>query len=252
MFLFYAPQMENGRCLFSPSESHHCAKVLRLRVGTQVWTTDGNGNLYQAVLDLVGDKCCSARIENRLRGPDEENFPRPRTHIVMAPTKSIERTEWFLEKATEVGLGRVSFIRCEHSERKLVKEERLQGILLAAMKQSQQAYLPLSGPMCSLEEYLLQRSGRLWPEKDREDPYPQKFIAYCGPEYPRKDILDLLRPETGMEVMIGPEGDFSPAEVELCVKNNYVPVSLGPTRLRTETAALFAAWAPAYLRKGTR
>lgn len=249
MFLFYTPQIENGRCLFSPSESHHCAKVLRLGVGMPVLVTDGNGNLYRAVLDLVGDKCCSARIEVCLRNSDGKDFPRPRTHIVMAPTKNIERTEWFLEKATEVGLGRISFIRCGHSERKQVREDRIRGILLAAMKQSQQAYLPLLDPVCSLEQYLEDRPGRLWPENVREDPYPQKFIAYCGPEYPKKDILDLLKPRSGVEIMIGPEGDFSPGEVELCVKSGYVPVSLGPTRLRTETAALFAAWAPVYLER---
>ncbi len=239
MFLFYAPHAENGECRFSPAESHHCAKVLRLVPGQEVWVTDGEGFLYAAELSVVSDKACLARVLKVLRKPGEEGNLRPQTHIVLAPTKNMERTEWFLEKATEVGLGKVSFIRTEHSERKQVKPERVESILVAAMKQSQQAYLPVQEEMCSLGEYLKKQNGK--------DAPVQKFIAYCGAEYERKSFLSLLRPGTEVEVMIGPEGDFSPAEVAQCVQVGYVPVSLGDTRLRTETAALFAAWAPSYL-----
>lgn len=239
MFLFYAPHAENGECRFPPAESHHCAKVLRLVPGQEVWVTDGEGFLYAAELSVVSDKACLARVLKVLRKPGEEGNLRPQTHIVLAPTKNMERTEWFLEKATEVGLGKVSFIRTEHSERKQIKPERVESILVAAMKQSQQAYLPVQEEMCSLGEYLKKQNGK--------DAPVQKFIAYCGAEYERKSFLSLLRPGTEVEVMIGPEGDFSPAEVAQCVQAGYVPVSLGDTRLRTETAALFAAWAPSYL-----
>lgn len=237
MFLFYAPETENGECRFSPAESHHCAKVLRLLPGQEVWVTDGEGFLYAAELSVVSDKVCMARVREVLRRPGDEGNLRPGVHIVLAPTKNMDRTEWFLEKATEVGLGRVTFVCTEHSERKVVKEERVQGVLLAAMKQSQQAWLPLSGPMMPLKEYVKDRA-RLLPQED----YPQKFIAYCGGEYPKKDFLSVLEPDRGVEVIIGPEGDFSPAEVEFCVQNGYVPVSLASTRLRTETAALLSAW----------
>lgn len=237
MFLFYAPETENGECRFSPAESHHCAKVLRLLPGQEVWVTDGEGFLYAAELSVVSDKVCMARVREVLRRPGNEGNLRPGVHIVLAPTKNMDRTEWFLEKATEVGLGRVTFVCTEHSERKVVKEERVQGVLLAAMKQSQQAWLPLSGPMMPLKEYVKDRS-RLLPQED----YPQKFIAYCGGEYSKKDFLSVLEPDRGVEVIIGPEGDFSPAEVEFCVQNGYVPVSLASTRLRTETAALLSAW----------
>ncbi|MDE6493596.1 MAG: 16S rRNA (uracil(1498)-N(3))-methyltransferase [Bacteroidales bacterium] len=239
MFLFYAPEEENGQCRFSVSESRHCAKVLRLLPGQEVWVTDGKGFLYLADLTVVSDKVCMAHIRQTLRRPDEEGNHRPDVHIVMAPTKSMERTEWFLEKATEVGLGSVSFLCTERSERRQIKEERVEAILVAAMKQSQQAYLPRMHGMCSLKAYLDVSKNRT------DGAERQKFIAYCGPEYERKNYLELLRPHRSVEVMIGPEGDFTPEEVALCVKEGYIPVSLGSTRLRTETAALFAAWAPA-------
>lgn len=238
MFLFYAPETENGECRFSPAESHHCAKVLRLLPGQEVWVTDGEGFLYAAELSVVSDKVCMARVRGVLRRPGDEGNLRPGVHVVLAPTKNMDRTEWFLEKATEVGLGRVTFVCTEHSERRAVKEERVQGILLAAMKQSQQAWLPLSESMMALKEYVAQRPRIL----RRDEDYPQKFIAYCGGEYPKKDFLSVLKPDEGVEVIIGPEGDFSPAEVEFCIKNGYTPVSLASTRLRTETAALLAAW----------
>lgn len=240
MFLFYAPTQENNLCRLSESESRHCAKVLRLQPGEAVWITDGQGFLYEAELTVVNDKACMARIKEVLRRP--EACPRPGVHIVMAPTKNMERTEWFLEKATELGLGGISFIQTEHSERKVVKGDRVEALLVAAMKQSQQAYLPVADEMCSLNDFLNHRLPSL--EKD----YPQKFIAYCGEEYPKNDYLELLKPQTGVQVMIGPEGDFSSAEVKKCIEKGYVPVSLGSSRLRTETAALLAAWAPTLLK----
>ena len=246
MFLFYAPETENGECRFSPAESHHCAKVLRLLPGQEVWVTDGEGFLYAAELSVVSDKACMARVREVLRRPGEEGNLRPQVHIVLSPTKNMDRTEWFLEKATEVGLGRITFVCTEHSEWKVVKEERVRGVLLAAMKQSQQAWLPLSDSMMPLKEYVEGRERRFLPEES----YPQKFIAYCGGEYPKKDFLSVLQPDKGVEVIIGPEGDFSPAEVEFCVRNGYTPVSLASTRLRTETAALLAAWG-AVLKKNT-
>lgn len=250
MFLFYAPVIENGQCLLSPSESHHCAKVLRLKVGEDIWITDGRGLMFEAQLLLVNEKQSVAKLGNPIKEPRFNGNSRPGIHIVMAPTKNIDRTEWFLEKATEVGLGAVSFIRTEHSERKVIKPDRMEAILVSAMKQSQQSYLPLLNDLCSLNDFIQSRftPGESIYEKlylvdeEGKDPFPQKFIAYCGEEYPRMDYMELLDPKRGAEVMIGPEGDFSIAEVDLCVKHGYVPVSLGNTRLRTETAALYAAW----------
>lgn len=273
MFLFYAPVIENGQCFLSPSESHHCAKVLRLKAGEEIWITDGRGSMFESQLLLVDDKQSVARVGKVLKEPELNGNSRPRIHIVMAPTKNIDRTEWFIEKAAEVGLGAVSFVRTEHSERKVIKPERMEAILISAMKQSQQAYLPWMNGFCTLKEYIHSRftpgesiyeglkalvvdskvpssenrAGVECTGKEYMDPFPQKFIAYCGEEYPKQSYISLLQPGKGAEVLIGPEGDFSPAEVKLCVEKGYVPVSLGNTRLRTETAALYAAWAPAMI-----
>ena len=280
MFLFYAPQIsESGICQLPENESFHCAKVLRMRPGQALRLTDGNGLLCDAELAVVDARCCAAQVTKVLKRPDEEGNTRPSVHIVMAPTKNMDRTEWFLEKAIEVGLGRASFVQCARSERKSLKMERLEAIAVSAMKQSLHTYLPRIDGLCSLETFLdkeardfasrSEKSEASLPVQATSDTLPttllseekknedkgenrnrplQKFIAYCGPEYEKKDYLKLLDPKADARVLIGPEGDFSPEEVALCVEHGYIPVSLGESRLRTETAALYAAWAPAFLK----
>lgn len=272
MFLFYAPQInESGICQLSEAESYHCAKVLRMRPGQALRLTDGNGLLCDAELAVVDAHCCAAQVTRVLKRPDEEGNTRPSVHIVMAPTKNMDRTEWFLEKAIEVGLGRASFVQCARSERKSLKMERLEAIAVSAMKQSLHTYLPRIDGLCSLETFLdkeardsasrSEKSEASHPIQATSDALPnpllseekknrslQKFIAYCGPEYEKKDYLKLLDPKADARVLIGPEGDFSPEEVALCVEHGYIPVSLGESRLRTETAALYAAWAPTFLK----
>lgn len=272
MFLFYAPQIsESGICQLPENESFHCAKVLRMRPGQALQLTDGNGLLCDAELAVVDARCCAAQVTRVLKRPDEEGNTRPSVHIVMAPTKNMDRTEWFLEKAIEVGLGRASFVQCARSERKSLKMERLEAIAVSAMKQSLHTYLPRIDGLCSLETFLdkeardsairSEKSEASHPVQATSDTLPttllseekknrplQKFIAYCGPEYEKKDYLKLLDPKADARVLIGPEGDFSPEEVALCVEHGYIPVSLGESRLRTETAALYAAWAPAFLK----
>lgn len=280
MFLFYAPEMgESGVCSLSPEESFHCAKVLRMRPGQALRLTDGNGLLCDAELVVVDARCCAAQVTRVLKRPDEEGNTRPSVHIVMAPTKNMDRTEWFLEKAIEVGLGRASFVQCARSERKSLKIERLEAIAVSAMKQSLHTYLPRIDGLCSLETFLdkeardsasrSEKSEASHPVQTTSDTLPttllseekknedkgknrnrplQKFIAYCGPEYEKKDYLKLLDPKADARVLIGPEGDFSPEEVALCVNHGYIPVSLGESRLRTETAALYAAWGPTFLK----
>lgn len=272
MFLFYAPQIsESGICQLPENESFHCAKVLRMRPGQALRLTDGNGLLCDAELAVVDARCCAAQVTKVLKRPDEEGNTRPSVHIVMAPTKNMDRTEWFLEKAIEVGLGRASFVQCARSERKSLKMERLEAIAVSAMKQSLHTYLPRIDGLCSLETFLdkeawdsasrSEKSEASLPVQATSDDLPttllseekknrplQKFIAYCGPEYEKKDYLKLLDPRADARILIGPEGDFSPEEVALCVNHGYIPVSLGESRLRTETAALYAAWAPAFLK----
>lgn len=272
MFLFYAPQIsESGICQLPENESFHCAKVLRMRPGQALRLTDGNGLLCDAELAVVDARCCAAQVTRVLKRPDEEGNTRPSVHIVMAPTKNMDRTEWFLEKAIEVGLGRASFVQCARSERKSLKMERLEAIAVSAMKQSLHTYLPRIDGLCSLETFLdkeardsairSEKSEASHPVQATSDTLPttllseekknrplQKFIAYCGPEYEKKDYLKLLKADAEVQVLIGPEGDFSPEEVALCVEHGYIPVSLGESRLRTETAALYAAWAPTFLK----
>lgn len=273
MFLFYAPQIsESGICQLPENESFHCAKVLRMRPGQALRLTDGNGLLCDAELAVVDARCCAAQVTRVLKRPDEEGNTRPPVHIVMAPTKNMDRTEWFLEKAIEVGLGRASFVQCARSERKSLKMERLEAIAVSAMKQSLHTYLPRIDGLCSLETFLdkeardsairSEKSEASHPVQATSDTLPttllseekknrplQKFIAYCGPEYEKKDYLKLLDPKADARVLIGPEGDFSPEEVALCVEHGYIPVSLGESRLRTETAALYAAWGAAFIRQ---
>jgi len=273
MFLFYAPQIsESGICQLPENESFHCAKVLRMRPGQALRLTDGNGLLCDAELAVVDARCCAAQVIRVLKRPDEEGNTRPSVHIVMAPTKNMDRTEWFLEKAIEVGLGRASFVQCARSERKSLKMERLEAIAVSAMKQSLHTYLPRIDGLCSLETFLdkeardsairSEKSEASHPVQATSDTLPttllseekknrplQKFIAYCGPEYEKKDYLKLLKADAEVQVLIGPEGDFSPEEVALCVEHGYIPVSLGESRLRTETAALYAAWGAAFIRQ---
>lgn len=273
MFLFYAPQIsESGICQLPENESFHCAKVLRMRPGQALRLTDGNGLLCDAELAVVDARCCAAQVIRVLKRPDEEGNTRPPVHIVMAPTKNMDRTEWFLEKAIEVGLGRASFVQCARSERKSLKMERLEAIAVSAMKQSLHTYLPRIDGLCSLETFLdkeawdsasrSEKSEASLPVQATSDTLPttllseekknrplQKFIAYCGPEYEKKDYLKLLKADAEVQVLIGPEGDFSPEEVALCVEHGYIPVSLGESRLRTETAALYAAWGAAFIRQ---
>lgn len=273
MFLFYAPQIsESGICQLPENESFHCAKVLRMRPGQALRLTDGNGLLCDAELAVVDARCCAAQVIRVLKRPDEEGNTRPPVHIVMAPTKNMDRTEWFLEKAIEVGLGRASFVQCARSERKSLKMERLEAIAVSAMKQSLHTYLPRIDGLCSLETFLdkeardsairSEKSEASHPVQATSDTLPttllseekknrplQKFIAYCGPEYEKKDYLKLLKADAEVQVLIGPEGDFSPEEVALCVEHGYIPVSLGESRLRTETAALYAAWGAAFIRQ---
>lgn len=228
MHLFYAPEKQGEYCVFSPEESLHCAKVLRLKEGDEVWLADGMGNMYRGLLEVVHPKNCLAKITEVLQTPFQQNY---HIHIAVAPTKNIERIEWFLEKATEVGIHEISLVFCEHSERTQVKYERLQKVLIAAMKQSLQSRLPRLNPAVSFVEFIKQNHNA-----------ETKYIAYCADEYPKIKLTSQNLKSKSILVLIGPEGDFSPREAELAVNNEFLAVSLGQTRLRTETAALYAAW----------
>ena len=225
MQLFYNSHIteEDSVFHFNKEESRHISKVLRKKAGNQLNITNGKGWLFTAELINVDQKKCTASIVSK-------TFQAPKTHqlhLAVAPTKMNDRYEWFLEKATEIGVSSITPIICDHSERKIIKTERFEKIIQSAMKQSLQFYLPELKPSTTFKAYLNQEfSG-------------QQFIAHCE-DTNRKSLKSELKANTDCTILIGPEGDFSTKEIELALQHHFTPVTLGDTRLRTETAAVTA------------
>lgn len=237
MHLFWCDKQEGDLCTLSLEESQHCAKVLRLKIGANILVTNGQGCIYECELISVSQKECVAQIITIIQKYDNTQI-KNLAHIAVAPTKNIDRMEWFVEKAIEIGIREISFVKTVHSERTVIKMDRIRKIAIAAMKQSQQAFLPKINEICSLREFL----NYVEPKENQ-----LKCIAYCG-NYEKIDISAVLsnNKEENITVLIGPEGDFSEEEVNLCVRNKFKPITLGNNRLRTETAALYASWVIAF------
>jgi RNA methyltransferase, rsmE family len=224
---FYVPHAECSNEL-PAEEAAHASRVLRLESGDEVFLIDGAGCFFKAQLTLVTKSRCLYDIVERL--PQEKTW-RGRIAIAMAPTKIIDRVEWTLEKATEIGVDELSLLNCAFSERRNAKLERLDKIVVAAVKQSRKAWKPLLNDLQSFEHFVKQ------PRKG------VKYIAHCYAEIDKKDLyneLTQLNCDEEVTILIGPEGDFSIEEVRLAMSQGYVSVSLGQSRLRTETAALAA------------
>ena len=224
MQMFYLPEAAEGLVNLPEEESKHCVKVLRMNAGDTFSVTDGKGFIYDAVLADASPKHATAELSNKREGYDHWNYT---LQIAIAPTKLNERMEWFLEKATEIGIDRVSLFTSYHSERRAANVERFEKILISAMKQSLKSRLPQLYDLVSFEKLVSQ-------------PFDgQKFIAWID-----DDVTDCLcnmySKGSNVLVLIGPEGDFSPEEVVLAKQHGFVPVSLGDARLRTETAAVIA------------
>lgn len=227
MHRFYAPQIAATLTL-PEEESRHCARVLRMAEGDLIEVVDGSGNLYTCRITMAHAKHCTVEIVG------QESVPPHWGHqivIGISPTKNIDRVEWMAEKCTEMGVDRIVPLLCRNSERKVVKTERLDKILVAAMKQSLKAQKPKLDELTPL--------ARLLAEPFTGD----RFIAYVDPSLPRgerRNLAQVYRPGHDTMVIIGPEGDFDPVEVQAALQAGFVPVSLGESRLRTETAATFA------------
>ena len=224
---FYVPDAASTNEL-PAEEAAHASRVLRLESGDEVFLIDGAGCFFKAQLTLVTKGRCLYDIVERL--PQEKTW-NGRIAVAMAPTKVIDRVEWTLEKATEIGIDEFSLLNCAFSERRNVKLERLDKIVVAAVKQSRKAWKPLLNDLQPFENFVKQ------PRKGA------KYIAHCYAEIDKKDLYGELLQLNGDEevtILIGPEGDFSIDEVHLAMSKGYVPVSLGQSRLRTETAALAA------------
>ncbi|WP_300811767.1 16S rRNA (uracil(1498)-N(3))-methyltransferase [uncultured Bacteroides sp.] len=223
MHVFYTPQIQT--CAELPEEeAAHAVRVLRLQAGDEVMLTDGEGCFYRAEITTATNKRCLVRVlETQPQAPLWSGH----LHIAMAPTKNMDRTEWFAEKATEIGFDELTFLNCRFSERRVIKTERIAKILVSAMKQSLKARLPRLNEMTDFDRFVTQ-------------PFTgQKFIAHCY-EGEKPLLKDVVQHGEDALVLIGPEGDFSPEEVEKALANGFRPISLGRSRLRTETAALVA------------
>jgi 16S rRNA (uracil1498-N3)-methyltransferase len=220
--LFYLPEITSGHLYLDAEESRHVIKVLRKVPGDELTVTDGKGAFYEVRITTSDPKKCEFEIIGKKEIPEKSHF----THIAIAPTKNADRMEWFVEKSVEIGIDRITFFQSKNSERKTVNLDRVQKIAISAMKQSQQARLPaISGVISFLEAI-----------KEKAD---QKFIAYVDFENPMH-LKNVAKPNSSYLVLIGPEGDFSKEEIDLSLKNNFEKVSLGPNRLRTETAGVVA------------
>ena len=228
MQLFYAPDLTTPLYTLGEEESKHCIRVLRLRRGDTLHLTDGRGTLYRCEIAEEDARRCTVRVVERF--PDYERMPY-RLTMAVAPTKNIERFEWFLEKATEVGVGTIIPLETEHCERRVFKPERGERVITAAMKQSLKAYRPTLRPLTPFGE------AAAMPFEGR------KFIAHCAPAQSPEGKAYLpatLRRGEAALILIGPEGDFSPEEIAFARANGFEEITLGAQRLRTETAAVAA------------
>ena len=206
MHVFYTPDIQKTNEL-PEEEAQHCTRVLRLSIGDEITLTDGKGSFYKAEITAATNKRCLVAIKET--------------------TKNMDRNEWFAEKATEIGFDELTFLNCRFSERKVIKNERIEKILISAIKQSLKARLPKLNEMTDFNKFINQEFKG------------QKFIAHCY-EGEKPLLKDVLKAGEDALVLIGPEGDFSEGEVEKAIEQGFTPISLGKSRLRTETAALVA------------
>lgn len=232
MQLFYNADIntETSDFTFDKDESRHIVKVLRKKEGDVIQLTNGKGDLFTAEIIFAADKKCTVSITDTATHAALPYY----LHLAVAPTKMNDRYEWFLEKATEIGISEITPIICEHSERTVFKADRFNKIVQSAMKQSLQYHLPILNQPVSFKDFMsTERDGQL-------------FIAHCE-ETDKKLLKNEIQPQQKITILIGPEGDFSPTEIEQALQQKYIPVSLGNTRLRTETAAIVAAHSVAFV-----
>lgn len=223
MQLFYAPEINEGNFTLPPDEAHHCLHVLRHRQGDAIWIIDGKGGLYKAIITQANPKNCSFSIEQK-EFPDP--IPAVNLHMAVALTKNADRWEWFVEKATEIGVSSITPLLSARTERKHLRTERLNKILITAVKQSVKATVPVLNPLIDFASFI----------KTQQINPGAKYIAYIDDN--NQTLSKVYTKGTNATMLIGPEGDFSPDEVNMAIAAQYQPVSLGKSRLRTETAAI--------------
>ncbi|MXV51646.1 16S rRNA (uracil(1498)-N(3))-methyltransferase [Pedobacter sp. HMF7647] len=235
MHLFYTPDitLSAQQYTLSEEESKHCCRVLRLEAGDQIYLIDGKGGFFTGRIDEANPKRVKVEIVDKTEGYGKRNHY---LHMAVAPTKNIDRFEWFLEKATEIGIDEITPLICDRSERKEVKIDRLNKVITSAVKQSVTAYHPVLNEPKRMKDLLSQ------------DFSGQKFIAHCE-EDAKQELRNTIHLKNQYLILIGPEGDFSTNEISQSLKSGFIPVTLGNTRLRTETAALEACFEVNFLHR---
>jgi len=223
--IFYTPDINGLRYTLNEEESAHAVRVLRLKAGDGITLVDGRGSRYRAQIERIHHKHCEVEVVEYQADYGKRQY---RLHIGIAPTKNIERFEWFIEKVTEIGVDEITPLLCEHSERKQVNIERLQRIMIAAMKQSKKAYLPQLNGMTALDKWL-----------ETQTTSGCSYIAHCN-ESEKQSLKTAYQSGQDITIAIGPEGDFTMQEVTQALACGFTEISLGTSRLRTETAGIVA------------
>ena len=227
MIQFYAPEIERDATL-PEGESVHCVRVLRMKEGDEIVVTDGKGNRYICEIIKSHPSHTEVLIKKKETVKQAKNYS---LILAVAPTKNSERMEWMVEKAVEIGVDKIILLKCERSERKNLRTERLLKVMIAAMKQSLSAVLPELVEVSDYKDFV-----------KLEDCCSNKYFGYCSEIFPKKEFANTYK-GGDIIVMIGPEGDFTPGEVDLAIQNNFEPVTFGEKRLRTETAGVYAVCA---------
>jgi 16S rRNA (uracil1498-N3)-methyltransferase len=225
MQIFYAPGINGGIYNLDEKESRHCIRVLRMVKGTPVKLIDGKGNLYEGIISIPDPKMCQIIVHNVISDFEKRPY---RLHIAVSPLKNTDRFEWFIEKSVEIGIDEITPIICKNTEKQSIKYDRLNNIIISAMKQSLKANLTLLNEVCLLEDFI-------------ENSIPgKKIIAHCNDEIERKGVSKVYSKGEDAVFLLGPEGDFSEQEIKSSVAKGYISVHLGRSRLRTETAGIAA------------
>ncbi len=225
MQVFYAPDIEGNTYILDKQESRHLIKVLRTKKSDPVKLIDGKGNLYEGIIAIPDSERCIIKISNVIKEFGKRNY---RLHLAVSPLKNPERFEWMIEKCVEIGVDEITPIICQNSEKKTIRTERINKIIISAMKQSVKAYITLLHQPVTFEELINQKSNHTC------------LIAHCNRQFERKSINTVYNTGSDVLILIGPEGDFTEKEISIAINKGFVSVHLGASRLRTETAAIAA------------
>jgi 16S rRNA (uracil1498-N3)-methyltransferase len=225
MQIFYVPGIKGSSCVMDENESRHCIRVLRMTKGDRLKLVDGIGNLYEGVINDPDPAGCRVTITGVTRDFEKRGY---RMHIAISPVKNQERLEWFIEKSVEIGIDEITPLICRNTEKPGLKRERINNIIVSAMKQSIKAFRPVLNEPRTFGDFITSDISGI------------KMIAHCNPAHERKKIDQVYEKNRDAVILIGPEGDFSEEELNLAIENGYNPVHFGTSRLRAETAGIAA------------